>query len=147
MAKRLTDQERAIVQMAILDRWNPHRLTKKICDTFGLSVNKVRHLRSTNRFQDEYRKQLAIYQQEFGDICLGDRKERVKAMDDLYHLIPDYRVALKLKVLAQIRVEVGQDQPMEHPPGPIGTNLPPRAQSYEEWLKQNRQAEKASQEG
>ena len=147
MAKQLSDQERAIVQMAILDRWNRHRLTKKICDHFGLSVNKVRHLRSTKRFQDEYRKQLAIYQQEFGDICLGDRKERVKAMNDLYQLIPDYRVALKLKVLAQIRVEVGQDQPTEHPPEPIGTNLPPRAQSYEEWLKQNQQAEKARQAG
>ena len=31
-------QERAIVQQAILDRWNPHRLTKKICDTFGLGL-------------------------------------------------------------------------------------------------------------
>ncbi len=147
MVKELSDQERAIVQMAILDRWNARRLTKKISDHFGLSVNKVRHLLSTQRFKDEYRKQLAIYQQEFGDICLGDRKERVKAMDDLYHLTPDYRVALKLKVLAQIRVEVGQDQPMEHPPEPIGINPSPRAESYEEWIKQNRQAEKASQEG
>jgi hypothetical protein len=68
-------------------------------------------------------------------------------MDDLYHLIPDYRVALKLKVLAQIRVEVGQDQPMEHPAAPTGTDLPPRAQSYEQWLKQNQQAEKARQAG
>ena len=81
------------------------------------------------------------------EVQLGHRKERVKAMDDLYHLIPDYRVALKLKVLAQIRVEVGQDQPMETPAGPTGTDLPPRAQSYEEWLKQNQQAEKARQAG
>ncbi len=147
MAEELSAQEQAIVQMAILDRWNPQRLTKKICDHFGLSVNKVRHLRSTKRFQDEYRKQLAIYQQEFGDICLGDRKERVKAMDDLYHLIPDYRVALKLKVLAQIRVEVGQDQPIESPPEPTGPDLPPRAENYEEWLKQNRSAERVRQEG
>ncbi|SVC87630.1 uncharacterized protein METZ01_LOCUS340484, partial [marine metagenome] len=42
MAKELSDQERAIVQMSILDRWNRHRLTKKISDHFGLSVNKVR---------------------------------------------------------------------------------------------------------
>jgi len=147
MAKELTDQERAIVQQAILDRWNPHRLTKKICDTFGLSVNQVRHIRSKATFKAEYARQLAIYQGSFEEVQLGHRKERVKAMDDLYHLIPHYRVALKLKVLAQIRVEVGQDQPMETPPEPTGTDLPPRAQSYEEWLKQNQQAEKARQAG
>jgi DNA-directed RNA polymerase sigma subunit (sigma70/sigma32) len=54
MAKELTDQERAIIQQAILDRWNPHRLTKKICDTFGLSVNQVRHIRSKATFKAEY---------------------------------------------------------------------------------------------
>jgi hypothetical protein len=57
------------------------------------------------------------------------RKERVKARNDLYHLISDYRVPLKLKVLAQIRMEVGQDQPVETLPEPTGIELPPRAQS------------------
>ncbi len=37
---------------------------------------------------------------------MADRKERVKAMDALFHKIPDYRVALKLKVLATVRTEV-----------------------------------------
>ena len=122
-------------------------MTWKIANHFDLSVNQIRHIKSKATFKAEYAKQLAIYQGSFGDIRLGDRKERVKAMDDLYHLIPDYRVALKLKVLAQIRVEVGQDQPMEHPAAPIGTDLPPRAQSYEQWLKQKQQAEKARQAG
>ena len=143
----MTDQERAIIQQAILDRWNPHRLTWKIANHFDLSVNQIRHIKSKATFKAEYAKQLAIYQGSFGDIRFGDRKERVQAMDDLYHLIPHYRVALKLKVLAQIRVEVGQDQPMETPPEPTGTDLPPRAQSYEEWLKQNQQAETARQAG
>jgi hypothetical protein len=87
----LTEQERAIVQQAILDRWNPHRLTKKICDTFGLSVNQVRHIRSKATFKAEYARQLAIYQGSFEEVQLGHRKERVKAMDDLYHLIPQDR--------------------------------------------------------
>jgi hypothetical protein len=148
MAKELTDQERAIIQQAILDRWNPHRLTWKIANHFDLSVNQIRHIKSKATFKAEYAKQLAIYQGSFSDIQLGDRKERVKAMDDLYHLIPDYRVALKLKVLAQIRHEVGHDQPIEEPPSEaMGLNLPPRAQSYEEWLKQNRMAEKERQAG
>ena len=53
-------------------------------------------------------------QQSFDEIQLADRKERVKAMQDSYDKIPDIRVALKLKILAQIRAEVGQDQPIQH---------------------------------
>ena len=106
MAKELTDQERAIIQQAILDRWNPHLLTKKICDTFGLSVNQVRHIRSKATFKAEYARQLAIYQGSFEEVQLGHRKERVKAVDDLYHLIPHYRVALKLKARVDTRYAV-----------------------------------------
>ena len=58
----------------------------------------------------------------------------------IYHVIPDYRVALKLKVLAQIRVEVGQDEAVERQPEAVGVDVPPRAQTYEEWLRQNRLA-------
>jgi len=46
MAKELTDQEKAIIQQAILDRWNPHRLTWKIANHFDLSVNQIRHIKS-----------------------------------------------------------------------------------------------------
>ncbi|MFP6644268.1 MAG: hypothetical protein VCF24_12050 [Candidatus Latescibacterota bacterium] len=48
-------------------------------------------------------------------------------------------LALKLKILAQIRAEVGQDQPIQHVHAVHvpGVNVPPRAESYEEWLKQN----------
>ena len=138
MSKGLTDRDRAIIQQVILDRWNPHRLTKKICDHFGLTINQLRHLRSKPAFQTEYQRQLAIYQQSFDEIQLADRKERVKAMQDLYDKIPDIRVALKLKILAQIRAEVGQDQPIQHVHAVhVGVNIPPRAETYEEWLDQN----------
>tara|TARA_B100000809_G_scaffold147569_1_gene145060 strand:+ start:174 stop:566 length:393 start_codon:yes stop_codon:yes gene_type:complete len=80
---------------------------------------------------------LAI-QQSFDEIQLADRKERVKAMQDSYDKIPDIRVALKLKILAQIRAEVGQDQPIQHVHAVhVGVNIPPRAETYEEWLDQN----------
>ena len=141
MAKELTDQERAIIQQAILDRWNPHRLTWKIANHFDLSVNQIRHIKSKATFKAEYAKQLAIYQGSFGDIRLADRKERVQAMQDLYDKVPDIRVALKLKILAQIREEVGQDQPIQHVHEVnVGVNIPPRPESYEEWIKQNRLA-------
>ena len=140
MIKPLTAQEKAIIQQAILDRWNPHRLTWKIANHFDLSDNQIRHIKSKATFKAEYARQLAIYQGSFDEIQLGHRKERVKAMNDLYHLIPDYRVALQLKVLAQIRVEVGQDEVVEQRPEPAGLDVPPRAQTYEEWLRQNRLA-------
>ena len=54
-------------------------------------------------------KQLAICQRSFDEIQLADRKERVMAMQELFEKIPDIRVDLKLKILAQIRAEVGQD--------------------------------------
>jgi len=109
MAKELTAQERAIIQQAILDRWNPHRLTWKIANHFDLSVNQIHHIKS-------------------------------KAMRDLYDRVPDIRVALKLKILAQIRAEVGQDEAVERQPEAVGVDIPPRAQTYEEWLRQNRMA-------
>jgi hypothetical protein len=80
MGKELTDRERAIIQQIILDRWNPRRLNKKISSHFGLTINQVRHIRSKSAFETEYKKQLAIYQQSFDDICLADRKERVLAI-------------------------------------------------------------------
>ncbi|MEE2833967.1 MAG: hypothetical protein VYD18_16525 [Candidatus Latescibacterota bacterium] len=96
-------------QQVILDRWNPLRLNKKIASHFGLTINQVRHIRSKPAFQAEYSKQLAIDQRSFDEIQLADRKERVMAMQELFEKIPDIRVALKLKILAQIRAEVGQD--------------------------------------
>ena len=140
MAKELKAQEKAIIQQAILDRWNPHRLIWKKPNHFDLSVNQIRHIKSKATFKAEYARQLAIYQGSFGDIRLADRKERVKAMQDLYDKIPDIRVALKLKILAQIRVEVGQDEAVERQPEAVGVDVPPRAQTYEEWLRQNRLA-------
>ena len=140
MPKDLTDTERAIIQQVILDRWNPLRLNKKIASHFSLTINQVRHIRSKPAFQAEYKRQLAIYQHSFDEIQLADRKERVAAMQELYEKIPDIRVALKLKILAQIRVEVGQDEAVERQPEAVGVDIPPRAQTYEEWLRQNRMA-------
>ena len=142
MAKELTDLDRAIIMQVVLDRWNPHRLTSKIANHFGLSTNQVRNLRRKPAFQAELAKQTAIYKGEFSGVQLADRKERLIALDQLYRKIPDARVSLRLKVLAAIRHEVGDDEPTVPcvDPQPIQLNIPPRAQSYEEWLGQNRLA-------
>ena len=141
MAKGITDRDKAIVQQIILDRWNPLRLNKKIASHFDLTINQVRHIKGKATFKLEYAKQLTIYQGSFDDIRLANRKERVKAMQDLYGKVPDIRVALRLRILAQIREEVGQDQPIQHVHEVhVGVNIPPRSETYEEWIKQNRLA-------
>ena len=146
MSVELTDREHQIIQQLILDRWNPHRINKKIANHHGLTINQVKYMRSKPAFKAEYDKQLAIYLDSFDDIQLADRKERVKALAGLYEKIPNPRVALKLKVLKAIREEVGDDRPIEvehHHQGVIGLNLPPRASTYEEWVEQNRQMARA----
>ena len=74
----------------------PHPWPRKIWGTFGVSVNQVRHIRGKATFKAEYARQLAIYQGSFEEVQLGHRKERVKAMDDLYHLIPQDRTVEQL---------------------------------------------------
>ena len=52
---------------------------------------------------------------------------------------------LKLKVLREIREEVGDHKvqvEVQHK-GDINVNIPPRPETYEEWLKQNSLASKA----
>ena len=72
MIKALTAQGKANIQQAILDRWNPHRLTWKIANHFDLSENQVRHIKGKATFKAEYSRQLAIYQGSFDDIRLAD---------------------------------------------------------------------------
>ena len=106
-----------------------------------MTINQVRHICSKSAFETEYKKQLAIYQQSFDNIRLAGRKERVKAMSELFEKVPDIRVALKLKILEQIRQEVGHDEPIQHDyEVQIEVNTPPRADTYEEWVEQNRMA-------
>ena len=97
MSVELTDREHQIIQQLILDRWNPHRINKKIANHHGLTINQVKYMRSKPAFKAEYDKQLAIYLDSFDDIQLADRKERVKAMAGLYEKIPNPRRSAGLK--------------------------------------------------
>ena len=71
------------------------------------------------------------------------------ALDQLYNQIPDRQVSLKVKVLAAIRTEVGDDKAVQHEhkhqivEAQQGPKIPPRAQSYQEWSEQNHIAQQA----
>ena len=44
MSVELTDREHQIIQQLILDRWNPHRINKKIADHHRLTINQVKYV-------------------------------------------------------------------------------------------------------
>ena len=51
MSVELTDREHQIIQQLILDRWNPHRINKKIANHHGLTINQVKYMRSKPAFK------------------------------------------------------------------------------------------------
>jgi hypothetical protein len=108
----------------------------------------VKDWRNNEDFIAEYKRQLDIYQKNFDDIKLADRKERVKELDALYHRIPEARVQLKVKVLDAIAREVGDVRDThihKHMVEQFGVNAPPAADNYEDWVKQNQQMEEMLQ--
>lgn len=55
--------------MVILDRWNPHRINKKIASYFGLTVHQVKYMRTKPAFKVVYARPMAIYKGEFEEIA------------------------------------------------------------------------------
>ena len=141
---QIKDRHKEAIHMMILDRYSRQRQTAQIAEQVGVSRTAIQQWKNDEDFQREYQKQLRIYQQDFSEIRLADRKERVKVLSEMFEHIPVPRVSLRLKVLEQIRQEVGDDKiQVEHTVEMKGPNVPPRADSYEEWLKQNQQMQAA----
>jgi|TARA_R110000772_G_scaffold84566_2_gene178421 predicted DNA-binding protein YlxM (UPF0122 family) len=137
---QIKDKHREAIQMMILDRYSRRRQTGQIAQQVGVSRSAITQWKNDEEFKAEYQKQLRIYQQDFSDIRLADRKERVQVLSDMFEHIPSQRVSLRMKVLEQIRIEVGDDRiQVEHTVEVKGPNMPPRAETYAEWIKQNQQ--------
>ena len=137
---QIKDKHREAIQMMILDRYSRRRQTGQIAQQVGVSRSAITQWKNDEEFKAEYQKQLRIYQQDFSEIRLADRKERVQVLSDMFEHIPSQRVSLRMKVLEQIRIEVGDDRiQVEHTVEVKGPNMPPRAETYAEWIKQNQQ--------
>ena len=137
---QIKDKHREAIQMMILDRYSRRRQTGQIAQQVGVSRSAITQWKNDEEFKAEYQKQLRIYQQDFSDIRLADRRERVQVLSDMFDHIPSQRVSLRMKVLEQIRIEVGDDRiQVEHTVEVKGPNMPPRAETYAEWIKQNQQ--------
>ena len=136
----LSEKQLEAVQLVVLDRWNPKLVNDKIAKTVGVEKSTVYRWRKDPEFDAELQKQLERDRQDFDMVPLAWRKNRVLALERLYDKIDDQRVSLKIKVLKEIREEVGDHRiQVDHTVEVKGINLPPRAESYEEWVAQNQQ--------
>ena len=140
----LSDLQQQAVQLIVLDRWNPSKANDKVAKTLDVNKSTVFRWRKDAEFDKALKKEIERDRSNFDDVPLAFRKNRVLALEELYNKIEDRRVALKLKVLKEIREEVGDHRiQVEHTVEVKGLNVPPRAESYEEWLKQNSKMDQA----
>ena len=134
----LSELQQQAVQLVLLDRWNPKLANDKIAKTLGVDKTTVFRWRKNAEFKEALQKELERDRADFDEIPLAWRKNRVLSLEKLYHSIPEKRVALKLRVLREIREEVGDHRiQVDHTIEVKGANLPPPAEPHEEWLKQN----------
>ena len=141
----LSELQEQAVQLVVLDRWNPKIANDKIAKTLGVDKSTVFRWRKDPEFDKALQTELERDRADFDEVPLAWRKNRVLALEDLYQKIDDARVSLKLKVLKEIREEVGDHRiQVDHTVEIKGANLPPRAESYEEWLQQNSQMVEAN---
>ena len=116
----------------------------KVAKTLDVNKSTVFRWRKDAEFDKALKKEIERDRSNFDDVPLAFRKNRVLALEDLYNKIEDRRVALKLKVLKEIREEVGDHRiQVEHTVEVKGLNVPPRADNYDEWLKQNNKMDQA----
>ena len=140
----LSDLQQQAVQLIVLDRWNPSRANDKVAKTLDVDRGTIYRWRKDKEFDKALKKEIERDRSNFDEVPLAWRKNRVLALEELYHKIEDRRVALKLKVLKELREEVGDHRiQVEHTVEVKGLNVPPRADSYDEWLKQNSKMDKA----
>ncbi len=152
-SEHCTEKQLQCITLMILWRYDTHRGMSELADTLGVARQTLYKWKGRDYFKEEYERQLRLYKENFEDIQLADRKERVKALSLLFEQVPSHRTELKLKILKEIRTEVGDDHPMtlqvqggvthsvqgEIAHKATGPNLPPRAANYDEWLSQNKQ--------
>ena len=141
----LSELQEQAVQLVVLDRWNPKMANDKIAKTLGVDRSTVFRWRKDPEFDKALQTELERDRADFDEVPVAWRKNRVLALEELYDKIDDARVSLKLKVLKEIREEVGDHRiQVDHTVEIKGANLPPRAESYEEWLQQNSQMVEAN---
>jgi hypothetical protein len=138
------------MDLLVLERWGGGDVSAEIAQILGVTRQRINRWRREPDFIAEYHRRLDLWRANFKDVPLAHRKERVIELQSLYNDLKNAErpnVNLKVKVLQAIRQEVGDDRMVveheHHHSGDVGVRVPPRAASYDEWLKQNEQMEQA----
>ena len=146
--KKTNQVQKQAIHYMILYRWD-HKTATDIARDLGVQPHTIAAWRRQEYFMDEYHRQLALYRDNFDDIQLADRRERVLELEKLYRAIPLNKTDVKLKVLKEIRTEVGDNRPadLQHkhlhvhastqPGPPAGPDIPQRQESFADWAKAN----------
>ena len=144
----ITPVQQKAADLYVLDTFARNQKTHKkyIAQKVGVKEDTVQKwfLRS-EPFNKYLAEQLAKVKDEFNDLPIAARRNRIQRLSELYDTIEDKRVDLKLKILREVREEVGDHKvhvEVEHT-GSVAMAIPPRADTYAEWLAQNKAAEEA----
>ena len=86
---KLHNRHHEAIQMMILDRYSRRQQCQQIAKQLGVHTMTVTAWRRDEDFKAEYEKQLNIYRNDFEDIRLADRKERVQVLSDMFDHIPE----------------------------------------------------------
>lgn len=144
----ITEVQKKAADLYVLDVFARNQKTHKsyIAEKVGVKPDTVQKwFMRSEPFKEYLSQELARVKDNFNDLPLALRRTRIQRLSELYDTIEDQRVDLKLKVLREIREEVGDHKvqvEVQHT-GAVSVNIPPRPDSYEEWLQQNEVAKKA----
>ncbi len=147
-ATEITSVQKKAADLYVIDTFSRNQKTQKkyIAEKVGVKEDTVQKwFMRSEPFKKYLAAELARVKDEFNDLPIAARRNRIQRLSELYDTIEDKRVDLKLKVLREVREEVGDHKlhvEVEHK-GQVNMALPPRAESYEEWLEQNKLAAKA----
>ena len=129
-AERCTDKQLQCITLMILWRYDPHKGMAELADTVGVARQTLYKWKARDYFKDEYEKQLRMYKENFEEIQLADRKERVKALSLLFEQVPEYvplhPVLLGITNWAMLHMSaliVGTQHPPLHEIGVYGHSL------------------------
>ena len=142
---KITKLHRQAIHLMILGPKGMNQL-RVIAEKCGVTRSTIQVWKRDPDFQREYLHQLDQYRNNFEEVALSERKARVTLLNELCEQTEaqdERSVRLKMALLEQIRIEMGEGTPAQinHLHRMVGVNLPPRASSYEEWMKQNRRME------
>ena len=144
----LTETQLKAIDLYTLDTYARKTKTHKsyIADQIGVKPDTVQKwFMRDEEFKKKLGEELSRIKDIFNDLPLALRRTRIMRLSELYETIEDKRVDLKLKVLAHIREEVGDHKlvlQVEHTGG-VAVNIPPRDDTYEQWLANNEKMNQA----